>query len=438
MRLLTTCARQACALTVLCLALALVFVPSASASHSFSDVPDAHPFHNEIAIFKDTNITGGCSATEFCPQNPVLRQAMAAFIDRALGLVVRPTESTQKGVPGSRVAMLDDDLTFVGTQGGALEFSYNGVRGLRLDQGDGTVPNVIGGSSANSVTAGVINGTIAGGGDAAAPNRVTDRGGTIGGGRSNLAGNNAGATNDAVFNTVAGGSGNTASGTNATVGGGGGNTASGSRATVAGGGFNTASGDWSFAGGLLARADDQGAFMWADSQVTEVFSAGVDTFNVRAGGGIWLGTTTGTTPAIPAGVFLNTSTGGNLTTGGAWTNSSDRASKERFSAVDGQRLLHALAGVPIQSWSYKKEPGVRHLGPVAQDFYRAFRLGGSDKHIATVDAEGVALAAIQALYADNRSLHAENRKLESTNRSLEARLAALERTVMRLVRAKKR
>ena len=40
---------------------------------------------------------------------------------------------------------------------------------------------------------------------------------------------------------------------------------------------------------------------------------------------------------------------------------------------------------------------VRHIGPVAQDFRAAFDLGADDKTIATVDADGVALAAIQGL-----------------------------------------
>jgi hypothetical protein len=36
---------------------------------------------------------------------------------------------------------------------------------------------------------------------------------------------------------------------------------------------------------------------------------------------------------------------------------------------------------------------------MAQDFHAAFQVGDDDKHIATVDADGVALAAIQGLQA---------------------------------------
>jgi hypothetical protein len=54
--------------------------------------------------------------------------------------------------------------------------------------------------------------------------------------------------------------------------------------------------------------------------------------------------------------------------------------------------------VPIQTWNLKtQDPAIRHVGPMAQDFYAAFGVGEDDKHINTVDADGVALAAIQGL-----------------------------------------
>lgn len=38
------------------------------------------------------------------------------------------------------------------------------------------------------------------------------------------------------------------------------------------------------------------------------------------------------------------------------------------------------------------------LGATAQDFHAAFGFGEDDKHMSIVNAEGVALSAIQALY----------------------------------------
>ncbi|MBI1731008.1 tail fiber domain-containing protein, partial [Candidatus Acetothermia bacterium] len=78
---------------------------------------------------------------------------------------------------------------------------------------------------------------------------------------------------------------------------------------------------------------------------------------------------------------------------------SDRNLKENFASVDKNEVLQKLVSLPITAWNYKAEnPSIRHLGPVAQDFYATFNLGGSDKTISSVDEEGVALASIQSLY----------------------------------------
>lgn len=61
---------------------------------------------------------------------------------------------------------------------------------------------------------------------------------------------------------------------------------------------------------------------------------------------------------------------------------------------------------------------------MAQDFHAAFALGTDDKHIAAVDANGVALAAIQGF---NRKLEKENVKLKAENATIKARLTALEK-----------
>ena len=63
---------------------------------------------------------------------------------------------------------------------------------------------------------------------------------------------------------------------------------------------------------------------------------------------------------------------------------------------------------------------------MAQDFYRAFGVGESRRRISSVDADGVALAAIKGLSeklrAERQRRHEQERRLDG----LEARLAALE------------
>jgi len=73
-------------------------------------------------------------------------------------------------------------------------------------------------------------------------------------------------------------------------------------------------------------------------------------------------------------------------------------------------------------WNYKSNPSVQHIGPMAQDFYSAFGVGHDDKHISTVDADGIALAAIQGLYKQLQSLKKQYTELRSRLSELEAKI----------------
>jgi len=332
----------------------------------------------------------------------------------------------------------------------------NNQRALWIEPTTGT-PNLIGGYGGNSVIGSVEGATIGGGGQAGTINRAsadfatvgggegnsslgfaaTIGGGetnaalgfaaTIGGGANNVAGNVAGNAN---FATVGGGIANTASNEHATVSGGIANTASGKRATVPGGNANTAAGDYSLAAGRQAKADHDGAFVWGDSTDAEIHSSNDDQFVVRANGGFWFGAvTTHFTPTIGSDVLISTSTGAYLSKGGAWTNASDWDAKANFTPVNGQEVLARLAGVPITTWNYKDQnPSIRHIGPMAQDFYAAFGVGEDDTHISTLDGDGVALAAIQGLYQLVQKQAAQIAVLQQQNADLEARLVALEGT----------
>ena len=104
---------------------------------------------------------------------------------------------------------------------------------------------------------------------------------------------------------------------------------------------------------------------------------------------------------------------------------SDRDLKESFASVDAHEVLAGVVDLPITTWTYKADPaGARHLGPMAQDFKAAFDLGASERGIHKIDADGVALAAIQALHADLQAVRVENAALRSRLAVLEARLDA--------------
>jgi hypothetical protein len=62
---------------------------------------------------------------------------------------------------------------------------------------------------------------------------------------------------------------------------------------------------------------------------------------------------------------------------------------------------------------------------MAQDFRAAFGLGEDDKHISTVDADGVALAGVQALYRLLQEMEEQISEQQAQIRELRFEVAGL-------------
>jgi len=272
----------------------------------------------------------------------------------------------------------------------------------------------IGGGNAN--TASGARSTVSGG----QSNTASGEGSTIGGGGYNgaISGNQA----KAPASTIGGGYGNTieAAASYATVSGGHSNTASGLYAVVPGGLSNTASGKYSFAAGRKASATHDGSFVWADGADVALASSATNQFSARAKGGFRFLTNT----AHTTGCSLSAG-------GGSWNCTSDRNMKEQIEAVDPVAVLEAVADLPISTWNYTtQDQGIRHMGPMAQDFAAAFGLGEDDISISMVDADGVSLAAIQGLYRQNQEqaqiIRAQQETIAAQNALLEELLRRVE------------
>ena len=107
---------------------------------------------------------------------------------------------------------------------------------------------------------------------------------------------------------------------------------------------------------------------------------------------------------------------------------SDRNKKKNITPADTAAVLQAVSKLPISTWTYNSEPaGVRHLGPMAQDFRSSFGLGDDDRTYNAIDAHGVALAAIQALEKRVADQGRRIERLERENRRLRAGLQSLDR-----------
>jgi len=93
---------------------------------------------------------------------------------------------------------------------------------------------------------------------------------------------------------------------------------------------------------------------------------------------------------------------------------SDIAVKDDITNIaTGDDLMERLDAMPVSTWRYKDEPpNIRHLGPMAQHFKKAFNLGNSDKKIDVVDGMGVALTASKHLNGKVKALNERLKKLE--------------------------
>ncbi|MGD9029065.1 MAG: tail fiber domain-containing protein, partial [Anaerolineae bacterium] len=183
---------------------------------------------------------------------------------------------------------------------------------------------------------------------------------------------------------------------------------------------NRAEGQFSFAAGHQAIADADGSFVWADNHVSGTpFSSGVpNRFNVRATGGVYLALGLRGDGHILWSCYV--------ADGVSWSCTSDRHAKENLALVDGAEILARLGRVPVYTWNgIGADPAVQHMGPMAQDFYAAFALGGDERTLATIDLDGVALAAIQELHAQSQERAARIEALEAETASQQAQIDQL-------------
>lgn len=131
------------------LVVAVLFVPAVAwASHQFSDVPNSNPFHDDVDFIADRGITLGCGGGEYCPDDFVTREQMAAFMKRSTGVATEsmtqvsgtvavggtyscktdaytPFYEEQVALHGAATALSDDD-GFVDWIGARMAYRANG------------------------------------------------------------------------------------------------------------------------------------------------------------------------------------------------------------------------------------------------------------------------------------------------------------------------
>jgi trimeric autotransporter adhesin len=399
------------------------------------DAVDTTIIARHLAGFTGASLTGGlalgagsrnttAAVTSFLANGCAVGGAINAFVQGGNAFGAPGVLGTNDAQPLT-VKSGGTDIKLVNQRGDGLRISYGSYS-----------PNTINGSANNTVSAAVAGGTIGGGGsnDLSLRNLVTGGDGTVSGGFANTAGEGAvvsgGGLNTATgqASTVAGGLSNTATGSYSVVAGGFNNTASGDYSIVLGGSGNTASGSSGFAAGFRAVADLSDTFVWADGSTGAPFKAtlnwlqptfGANTFNVRATGGVMFATSVNAAGAPVTSCYMGKN-------GTGWICSSDRNVKERIEPITPSRVLAGVLAMPVSTWSIIGSK-VRQMGPMAQDFYRAFGLGDTDKAINSIDVGGVAFAAIQGLHELLKDKDAKIAALEKSNAATQRDVALMKK-----------
>lgn len=167
-----------------------------------------------------------------------------------------------------------------------------------------------------------------------------------------------------------------------------------------------------------------------DARLDVEASGSVELRLTAAGGSAWrlLNDASGFGTELAGSGFraVNVDSAGNMQLHGTLTQGSSRDLKTGFATLDPREALARVSALPISLWSYKAEdPAVRHLGPMAEDFHRAFGLGADDRHIAPGDQAGVALLALQGLGQVVLEKDREIAELKIRLERLERRLAEM-------------
>ena len=118
-----------------------VAVPVAWASHDFTDVPDASPFHGDISAVKGAGITAGKTCVPpgtlptYCPTESITREAMAAFVHRGFGRV--GFSESVVTVPSDGILVAVVPIAVGGTAGGTQFVRLDAVLSTAIDSMSG-------------------------------------------------------------------------------------------------------------------------------------------------------------------------------------------------------------------------------------------------------------------------------------------------------------
>jgi hypothetical protein len=215
----------------------------------------------------------------------------------------------------------------------------------------------------------------------------------------------------------------------------------GSYGVIPGGSRNFVGAKGGFAAGERAKVFHDNSFVWNSFPLSDAASTAIGEFRVnsmnldtsfasslmRAGGlGYTFLSLSSALVRVRVGSSSSVNTVCDLTPGsGGWNcaNSSDRNLKHGITRLSSSVSLQKALSLPITQWSYNGSSS-KHIGPMAQDFQRIFKLSDNNTMISASDMGGIAISAIQGL---NQKLVEQVKQKDTEIARLKARADSFER-----------
>ena len=178
------------------------------------------------------------------------------------------------------------------------------------------------------------------------------------------------------------------------------------------GNYTTVTGTNSVAMGYHAQALHNGSFIFTDQSdpVGYTQTTADNQFMIKASGGyvLYTNATLTTGVVLPAGA-------------GSWSTLSDCNVKDNITPVDITSFLDKLDSSEVFEWNYiSQDSSVRHIGPMAQDFYNTFGMGTDSTVINSGDFDGINFVLLQALNQKTIELEAQGEAINEMTAEIEA------------------
>ncbi|MEO9547972.1 MAG: tail fiber domain-containing protein [Crocinitomicaceae bacterium] len=186
-----------------------------------------------------------------------------------------------------------------------------------------------------------------------------------------------------------------------------------------------ATGHFSTALGTNASTDfKNGSFVYGDNSTTDtVKNTANQQFMVRAAGGVIIYSSSN----LLNGVSLASG-------GGSWNMISDMNKKHSITKINSDLGESWYEDIQVYKWKYKNQ-NQEHIGPMAQDMFKVFKVGESEKYINQLDIDGAVFYGSKVLSEKLKKKLVKSNEISNLESEIElekVKLDELEKRILEL------